>query len=293
MTTMLRSRQALVLPAIATIGLLLVSALLLMGYISILERGPDGGVDWGHYSFGAYTQFFYERDFDDNLVLNTDYLRIFLRSFTLAAFTALCTLLLAFPTALWMAMQKPERRTLLLFAITVPFWTNILVRTYSWMLILRNDGTLDGFLMGIGLTSEPLDLLYTPVATGIGLVYSFLPFMILPIYVSLEKIDRRYIEAAYDLGAGPVRALRRVVIPLAAPGIVSGLILVFVPCLGSFVTPELLGGGKTTMIGNLIQQQFGGARNWPFGAALAFVLMGLVLLALLAHSLRFSRREVM
>lgn len=131
MTTMLRSRQALVLPAIATIGLLLVSAVLLMGYISILERGPDGGVDWGHYSFGAYTQFFYERDFDDNLVLNTDYLRIFLRSFTLAAFTALCTLLLAFPTALWMAMQKPERRTLLLFAITVPFWTNILVRTYS------------------------------------------------------------------------------------------------------------------------------------------------------------------
>lgn len=292
MTGLMRSRQALLLPAILTIGFLLVSALLLMAYISILERGPDGTVDWGHYTPSAYIQFFFERDFDDNLVLNTDYLRIFLRSFSFAAFTAFCTLAIGFPTALWMAMQKPEHRTLLLFAITVPFWTNILIRTYSWILILRNGGALDWVLTSLGITKEPLDLLYTPFATTIGLVYSFLPFMILPIYVSLEKIDRRYIEAAYDLGASPLRALQRVVIPLAAPGIFGGLLLVFVPCLGAFVTPELLGGGKTMMIGNLIQQQFGGARNWPFGAALSFVLLGMVLIALLVQSLRSGRREV-
>jgi spermidine/putrescine transport system permease protein len=188
-----------------------------------------------------------------------------------------------------MAFQPPQRRTLLLFIVTVPFWTNLLIRNYSWVLMLRKGGFLDWVVMGLHLRDRSLDLLYTPGATAVGLIYSFLPFMILPIYVSLEKIDPRLVEAAFDLGAGHWQAIRRIVLPLALPGIVGGLILVFVPCLGAFISPELLGGAKSMMIGSLIQQQFGQSRNWPFGAALAFVLLGLILLALSLHALRFRR----
>ncbi len=286
-----RRRLALIVPSLAAIGALLVLPLCLMAYVSTLERGPDGGVVWHQHTLDAYTQFLFERDLADNLVINTDYLRIFARSFALAAMTATLTLAVAFPTALWMAFQPPSRRTLLLFLATVPFWTNLLVRNYSWILLLRTGGLLDWAVLKAGLRHEPLDLLYTPVATFIGLVYSFLPYMILPIYVSLERLDRRYVEAAFDLGANRLRALLRVIVPLAMPGIVGGLILVFIPCLGAFITPELLGGGKSMLIGSLIQQQFGQARNWPFGAALAFVLLALVLSALGLHALRYRRGE--
>jgi len=260
-----------------------------MAYVSTLMRGQDGGVIWGLHTLDAYVQFLFERDLTNNLVVNTDYLGIFARSIGLAATTAALTLAIAFPTALWMAFQPPARRTFLLFVVTVPFWTNLLVRNYSWVLLLRSGGVLDWLLLKTGIRHEPLDILYTPLATGIGLVYSFLPYMILPIYVSLEKLDRRFVEAAFDLGADHLRALTRIIVPLAMPGIVGGLILVFVPCLGAFITPELLGGGKTMMIGSLIQQQFGQARNWPFGAALAFVLLALVLAALALHALRYRR----
>ncbi len=282
-------RWLLLSPAMLAIGFVLIAALGFMAYVSVLERGPDGGVIWNTFTLDAYVQFLFERDLMENLVVNTDYVRIFLRSIGLAAITAALTLIIAFPTALWMAFQPPSRRTLLLFIVTVPFWTNLLVRNYSWILLLRNGGVVDWALIGLGIRKEPLDVLYTPLATGIGLVYSFLPYMILPIYVSIEKIDRRYIEAAFDLGANRWRALVRVVVPLAMPGIVGGLILVFVPCLGAFISPELLGGAKSMMIGSLIQQQFGQARNWPFGAALAFVLLALILLALWIHAWRFRR----
>jgi spermidine/putrescine transport system permease protein len=283
-------RTLLLLPALLVIGGLFVSALGFIAYVSTLERGSDGGVVWGHHTADAYVQFLFERDLTDVLVLNTDYIRIFLRSIGLAAITAACTLLMAFPTALWMAFQPPHRRTLLLFVVTVPFWTNLLVRNYSWVLMLRNGGVLDWALIGLGLRTQPLDILYTPLATTIGLVYSFLPYMVLPIYVSIEKIDRRYIEAAFDLGANRLRAVQRIILPLAMPGITGGLILVFVPCLGAFVGPELLGGAKSMMIGSLIQQQFGQARNWPFGSALSFVLFGLILVALWLHAWRYRRR---
>jgi spermidine/putrescine transport system permease protein len=280
-------RTGLVAPAMLTIGVLLVLPLCIMAFVSTLERGPDGGVIWNRHTLDAYVQFLFERDLMDRLALNTDYLGIFARSIGLAATTAMLTLLIAFPTAMWMAFQPPSRRTFLLFVVTVPFWTNLLVRNYSWILMLRNGGVLDWVLMGTGLRREPLNILYSPLATGIGLVYSFLPFMILPIYVSLEKLDRRYIEAAFDLGANRLRALTRIILPLSMPGIVGGLILVFVPCLGAFVTPALLGGGKSLMIGSLIQQQFGQARNWPFGAALAFVLLAIIVIALWLHALRY------
>lgn len=282
-------RLALVMPAMLVIGVLLVVPLGLMAIISTLARGPSGGIVWGVHTLDAYVQFLFERDLMDRLVINTDYLQIFARSIGLAAMTTALTLIIGFPTALWMAFQPPSRRTLLVFIVTVPFWTNLLVRNYAWILLLRDGGVFDWTLRKLGLTSQPIGILYTPLATAIGLVYSFLPYMILPIYVSLEKIDRRLIEAAFDLGADRWRALVRIVLPLAMPGIVGGAILVFVPGLGAFISPELLGGAKSMMIGSLIQQQFGQARNWPFGAALAFVLLGLVLLALVAHALRYRR----
>lgn len=283
-------RLLLVGPAVLIIAVLMVLPLGLMAYVSVLERGAAGGVRWGELTPAAYVAFLFERDLDDSLILNTDYLRIFARSFWLAGVTTLLTLLLGFPTALFMALQPPARRTLLVFLVTVPFWANLLVRNYAWILLLRNNGLVDGALQGLGLTSQPLGILYTPTAVLIGLVYSFLPFMVLPIYASLEKLDLRLVEAAFDLGADRRRALSRVIVPLAMPGIVAGCLLVFIPGLGAFVTPELLGGGKALMIGNLIQGQFGAARNWPFGAALAFALLALVLLAMLIYLSRF--REV-
>lgn len=282
-------RTGLLSPAMLAIGFLLIAPLGLMAFVSTLARDRSGGVVWGQHTADAYVQFLFERDLMDRLVLNTDYLHIFGRSIALAAITTVTTLLIGFPTALWMAFQPPQRRLLLVFIVTVPFWTNLLVRNYAWILLLRNGGVIDWLLATFGITNQPIDVLYTPFATGIGLTYSFLPYMILPIYVSLEKLDRRLIEAAFDLGADRWRALTRVILPLSMPGIVGGAILVFVPGLGAFISPELLGGSKSMMIGSLIQQQFGQSRNWPFGAALAFVLLALVVLALSAHALRYRR----
>ncbi|TFH50645.1 MAG: ABC transporter permease, partial [Lysobacterales bacterium] len=219
---------------------------------------------------------------------NTDYLQIFMRSMGLAVVTWFLTLVVGFPTALYMALQPERFRNLLIFLVTIPFWTNLLVRNYAWILLLRNNGLVDATLADLGLTSEPISVLYTPFAIGIGLTYSFLPFMVLPIYASIEKIDLRLVEAAFDLGADHLKALMRVVIPLALPGIVAGSILVLIPCLGAYVTPELLGGSKSMMIGNLIQNQFGAARNWPFGAALAFVLLAMVLITMMVYAMRFK-----
>jgi len=284
-----RARPLLLSPAMAIIGIFMILPLGLMVYVSFLERGLSGGVQWDRHTIEAYVQFLFERDLDDSLLLNVDYLRIFLRSFTLSAVTTVLAVLIGFPTALYMALQPPKRRTLLLFLVTIPFWTNLLVRNYAWILLLRNNGLLNSLLEYLGLDGGPIDVLYTPLAVGIGLTYSFLPFMVLPIYASLEKLDWRLAEAAYDLGANKWTAIRRVVLPLSMPGVIAGSILVFIPCLGAYVTPELLGGAKSLMIGNLIQNQFGAARNWPFGAALGFVLLALVLLAMLFYLLRYRR----
>jgi spermidine/putrescine transport system permease protein len=207
----------------------------------------------------------------------------------LSLLTAVLALAIGFPTALYMSMQPEGRRNLLIFLVTIPFWTNLLVRNYAWILLLRNGGLVENLLHWLGLSDQPLGLLYTPYAISIGLTYSYLPFMVLPIYASLEKLDSRLIEAAFDLGADRRRALLRIILPLAAPGIAAGCMLVFVPALGAYVTPELLGGGKSMMIGNLIQGQFGAARNWPFGAALAFALLAIVLTSMMIYLLRFRR----
>ncbi|HEX9585817.1 MAG TPA: ABC transporter permease [Gammaproteobacteria bacterium] len=280
-------RWTLLAPAMLFIGFFMLAPIGLMAYVSVLERGEFGGVEWGVFSIDAYWSFFFERELDGSVAVNTDYLQIFLRSFWLSLVTTLLALLVGFPTALYMALQPERYRNVLVFLVTIPFWTNLLVRNYAWILLLRNNGLIDASLNKLGITSEPINVLYTPFATGIGLTYSFLPFMVLPIYASLEKLDFRLVEAAFDLGADRLRALFRIIVPLSAPGIIAGCILVFVPCLGAYVTPELLGGSKSMMIGNLIQAQFGASRNWPFGAALAFTLLAIVLLAMMVYAMRF------
>lgn len=276
-------------PAVGIIGFFMVLPLGLMAYISFLTRSRYGGVEWGQFTSEAYVRFLFERRLDGSLVLNFDYIEIFARSLWLSGSTTILTLLVGFPTALYMAVQQKRYRTLLVFLVTVPFWTNLLVRNYAWILLLRDYGLINGSLMSLGIISEPIRLLYTDFAVAVGLTYSFLPFMVLPIYASLEKLDYRLVEAAYDLYADRVAVLRRVVLPLAKPGVIAGCILVFVPCLGAYVTPVLLGGGKSLMIGNLIQLQFGAARNWPFGAALAFAVLAVVLLAMTVYAL-YARR---
>lgn len=284
----LRRRLLLAAPAMLTLGLFLLLPLGIMLLVSLLQPGDYGGVKWGEYSLEAYINFLYERDLDDSLVFNTDYLQIFQRSFWLSVMTTAGCLLIGFPTALYLALQSERKRNLLLFLVTVPFWTNLLVRVYAWILLLRNGGLVDSGLHGLGLTDKALGILYTDGAVIIGLLYTFLPFMVLPIYTSLEKLDWRLVEAAFDLGANRFQALKRIILPLAMPGVMAGVILVFIPSLGNYIIPELLGGGKSLMIGNLIQLQFGASHNWPLGAALSFALLGFVLLAMLLYSLRFK-----
>lgn len=290
MSTVRARDLALTTPAALFLAVFMIAPLLLMLYVSTLERAPFGGVLWGSHTGVAYEKLLFERDLAGRLSFNSDYIAIFARSFRLAAITTILTLLVSLPTALYMTTLSRRRAAFILFLVTVPFWTNLLVRNFAWILILRNGGTLDQSLQWLGLTSSSLDILYTPLATGIGLTYSFLPFMILPTYVALERIDKRLIEAAFDLGADRWRVLTRIVLPLAMPGILAGAILVFVPCLGAYVSPELLGGGKSLMIGNLVQAQFGASRNWPFGAALALVLVAVLLLTLLLW--RFVQRRL-
>ncbi|WP_236209058.1 ABC transporter permease [Pseudomonas tohonis] len=284
----LRRRLLLAAPAMFTLGLFLLLPLGIMLLVSLLQPGDYGGVKWGEYSLEAYVNFLYERDLDDSLVFNTDYLQIFQRSFWLSVMTTAGCLLIGFPTALYLALQSERKRNLLLFLVTVPFWTNLLVRVYAWILLLRNGGLVDSSLHGLGLSDKALGILYTDGAVIIGLLYTFLPFMVLPIYTSLEKLDWRLVEAAFDLGANRFQALKRIILPLAMPGVMAGVILVFIPSLGNYIIPELLGGGKSLMIGNLIQLQFGASHNWPLGAALSFALLGFVLLAMLLYSLRFK-----
>ena len=285
-------RLGLIAPGMAVLAVFLVAPLAIMLLVSFLQPGEYGGVKWGQYSLEAYVNFLYERDFDDSLVFNTDYLGIFQRSFWLAVATTAGCLLIGFPTALYLALQSERKRNLLLFLVTVPFWTNLLVRVYAWMLLLRNGGLVDSGLGVFGVPEGSLGLLYSNAAVMIGLLYSFLPFMVLPIYTSLEKLDWRLVEAAFDLGANRWQALKRVILPLSLPGMLAGATLVFIPALGNYIIPELLGGGKALMIGNLIQLQFGSGHNWPLGAALAFSLFSLVLLALLFNGLRQRGQEV-
>ena len=273
-------------PAALAIIIFMVVPLAMMAWISIQARSYGGGVHWGELTGEAWLRFLFERELDDSLTISFNYLSIIARSVWLSLITTVLSLAVGFPTAFFMATRGRRWRTLLVFMVTLPFWTNLLVRNYAWILILRDHGTINGLLLSLGIIEQPLPLLHNQFAVAVGLTYSFLPFMVLPIYSSLEKIDLRLVEAAFDLYADRWRVLRKIIVPLAVPGIVAGSILVFIPSLGSYVTPELLGGGKTLMVGNLIGHQFGAARNWPFGAALGLFLLALVLLAMTLYALR-------
>lgn len=228
---------------------------------SFCERDEIGGVVF------RFTWDNYVRVFDPV------YLRIFGRSIWYAGLTTAICAVVGYPVAYYMARAGESLRNKLLLLVMVPFWTSFLIRTYAWITILKQEGLLNGLVRGLDLGVGPFDLLYTPTAVVIGLVYAYLPFMILPIYGSAEKLDNSLIEAAYDLGAGPLRAFSSVIVPLTMPGIAAGTLLVFVPAIGMFAITDLMGGAKVPMIGNVIQNQFLLARNWPFGAALGVVFM--------------------
>ena len=246
---------------------------------SFMTRGTYGGVA------GGFTLEHYRR-FIDPL-----YLTVLRRTVVLAAScTALC-LVLGYPLAFAIA-RGGRWKSLLLFLVVVPMWTSFLVRTYAMIFLLRDTGFINSVLAALGLVREPLVMLYTPGAVLAGLVYGYLPLMVLPIYVSLEKLDPTLLEAAEVLGAGPTARFLRITLPLSAPGVVAGAMLVFIPALGAFLTPDLLGGAKQMMIGTLVQNQFGAARNWPFGSASSFILMAVVLAAVLGY-LRLRDRSPM
>lgn len=293
LTHNLERRRALasllgVSPALVAIGLFLVVPILIVVGYSLMQANPYGGVD-PQFSVEAYVSLLFERQLDDSLAFADAYLVIALRSIGIAAATTVITLLVGIPVAVWLAMQPAHRRGLLIFLITVPFWANLLIRTYAWILLLRGTGVVNGTLMGLGLIHQPLNLLYTDGAVLLGLVYTYAPFVVLPIYATLERMDLRLLEAAQDLYAGRWRTLRKVVLPIARPGILAGAILTFVPCLGAMVAPELLGGGTRMMLGNLIFRQFSDARNWPLGSALSLVLMAAVMLVLMVYAWRAGR----
>lgn len=287
-----RTRTGWLLSAPALLLLLLGAAgpLLIVLVFSFLSQGSYGGVTLP-LSGEAWFRVFLERDIFEGTVTAADaHLAIFWRSAWLSILTTLLTFALGLPTA-WFIATRPERsRALWLFLITIPFWTNLLIRTFAIMEMIRNEGLLNTALMGLGLIDQPVQILFTDWATLIGMVYVYLPLMVLPLYAAVDRFDFRLLEAGYDLYASRWGLLRRVILPIIRPGVVAGSILVFIPALGSYVVPRILGGGTNMMIGNFIELQFGQARNWPLGAALSMLLLLVVTAALLVY-VRASARE--
>jgi spermidine/putrescine transport system permease protein len=212
-------------------------------------------------------------------IVDPVYLNILARSLWYAGLTTVICLVVGYPVAYYIARSPVQRRSWLLLLVMIPFWISFLLRTYAWISLLKAEGPVSGLLEWAHLIATPLDILYTPTAVMIGLVYTYLPFMILPIFTSAEKLDNALIEAALDLGANPVRTLSNVIIPLTKPGIYAGVLLVFVPSIGMFAVTDLMGGARVPMIGNVIQNQFGQARDWPFGAALGITFLALFVIA--------------
>jgi spermidine/putrescine transport system permease protein len=257
--------------------------LLIVLVYSFLKGGEYGGIVW-EFSTRAWFNVVMAKDiFDDTIRLADAHLLIFWRSVKLSCFTTAITLILGFPTAYFMATRPQKSRNMWLFLITIPFWTNLLIRTFAIMEVIRNKGLVNTILLKAGIIDTPIQMIYTDFAIMVGMAYVYLPLMVLPLYASMERLDFNLVEAAYDLYASRAKVLRRVIIPLVKPGIVAGSILVFIPSLGAFVTPRVLGGGKKMMLGNLIALQFGAGRNWPLGAALSITLLAIVMFALLFY----------
>jgi spermidine/putrescine transport system permease protein len=262
-------------PLALWMGLFFVVPLILVLIVSFFTRSAFGGIQLPVH-IDNYIRFF------DPL-----YFKILWVSIYLAGFTTIICLVIGYPFAYIISRARLKYRNILLLLIIVPFWTNSLIRTYAWIVLLRTEGVINTLLQQIGVISQPLPLMYNEFSVLIGLVYTMLPFMVLPLYASIEKLDRTYLEAAADLGAKPFTTFWKVTVPLTSPGILAGSLLVFVPSLGLFFIPDLMGGAKAVLIGNLIKNQFLTARDWPFGSAVSIILMGLTLLCIYVY-LRFS-----
>ena len=270
--------RLLAIPAVLWLFLFFILPLLIITLVSFMTRGarnlPTFPLTLEHYQ----------------RIFGPIYFPVFIDSIWIAFLTTVICLLAGYPLAFFISTRKSKlMQQFSLFLVILPFWTNFLVRTYAWRVILGTDGTVNATLLNLRIISEPLQLLNTDFAVLIGLVYGFLPFMILPIYSSVERFEFRLVEAAHDLGGNDWQAFWRVVFPLTLPGVIAGCILVFIPAIGSFITPDLLGGTQGLMIGNLIQGQFRGSGNWPLGSAASVVMMGIVLIGLLVYA-RLGRR---
>ncbi len=273
-------RRWFLLPAQLWMALFFAAPLGIVFAYSFLTRGDYGGIEqpWTAESFGR--------------LVDPLYLAILWRSVWIALVSTVLCAVMGFPLALFIA-RAGRYKNLFLQLVMLPFWTSFLVRTYAWLFILRDTGLVNTVLQKVGLIGAPLPLLYNDGAVMVGLVYNFLPFFVLPAYAALERLDPALMEAAADLGARPWATLWRVIVPLAAPGIAAGSVLVFIPCLGAYVVPDLLGGGKTVMLGNLVQNQFTTARDWPFGSAISLVLMLLCGVMLMAMARSRAAKELM
>ena len=290
-TNQTRRNWLLSAPALIVLTLAAAGPLLIMVVYSFLTPGDYGNVKW-LFSLEGWRGILLTEDIFEpgKYELADAHLTILMRSLKLSLMTTLITGLLGFPTAWFIATKPPKTRVLWLFLITIPFWTNLLIRTFAINEVIRNDGLLNSFLIGLGVISAPLQILYTDTAVFIGMTYVYLPFMVLPIFAAIDRFDMRLLEAGYDLYASRGQVLRRIILPIVKPGIIAGSILVFIPSLGAYVIPRILGGGKNLMVGNLIDLQFGQGRNWPLGAALGMTLLIIVMIALAFYT-RITNRE--
>lgn len=260
---------------------------------SFLEPGLYGGVVWSFYPYN------YGRLFGWPLGAGEEfeplYLQIILNSVKYATLTVIVSLILCYPVAFWVSRMSGMAKNLMLFAITLPFFANLLIRIYAWLLLMRPTGTINSTLMALGVVDEPLNMMFTEFAVIVGLVYVLIPFMFLPIYASVERLDWSLVQASQDLGATPFQTFKRIILPLTSPGILGGCVIVFIPALGNFIVPSFLGGSKVQLVGNVIERQFLQARNWPFGSTLSTVIMVSVMLVVLLYFLsmrKASRKAV-
>ncbi len=279
-------RWWLLLPSWLTIGIFMLMPLGIMLVYSFLTKEFRGGVIW-EFSLGAYDQFMFDRGLfgDESPSIEWTYITIFFRSMVHATLATFFCLIIGFPTAYYIATRPIATRSLWLYLITIPYWVNLLIRTVSMKFLIRDNGPVNQALLNIGIIDTPIHLINTNIAVQLGLFYSYLPFMVLPIYAAIERYNISLSEAGADLYASKWTILRKILIPVVKPGIVAGCILVFVPSLGAFLAPDLLGGAKTFMIGSLIEEQFKGtASNWPFGAAASMILLSIILLVLVLHA---------
>jgi spermidine/putrescine transport system permease protein len=266
-----RASHVLLAPASIWLALFLIVPVGYLLAMSLAQRGPYGTVVW------TFTWANFERAFDPKL------LPVLVRTFSYASITTALCLVIGFPVAYYLSFHAGKNRDLLMAALMIPFWSCCLVSLYSWMIILGREGLLNSLLLRFGLIDQPLQILNTPFCVVLGMTYFYLPFMILPLFGSLEKIPRQYIEASHDLGAGAARTFVKITLPLSLPGVFAGCILTFIPCMGDFLTADFLGGPRTYLIGNLIQNQFLMAQDWPFGAALTAVLLVTLIVGLLLY----------